>query len=375
MNFWKKLFEKKSSHPDTSDDAESRLLDAAKSGDLETVQAFLCSGIDPNETDEGNRTALGWAAAVGNESLVVLLLKHGANPNLPANDGTTPLMAVAGGGSSACVEALLAKGADPNAVRGAFPEETALHYAAQEGHDDMCGLLLDAGADPDVSRADGVTALILAAQDGHTRTVERLILAHANPNAKEKNGLTSLMMVADGGHLDVVKILISAGADLDAAEGTGLTALMMASAHGHLDIIKMLLSAGANTHCKTAQGVDALGLAEVGGHHSVYAAIAKIQKTSLSGKQENSIVGDFNSWVAELSEIGRNIPEDGYASGFLSQDGRIENQRAKEIGREIHATGGERLMYEVVEAVKLRIGYDAARELEYCWSGIGRYLI
>lgn len=58
---------------------------------------------------------------------------------------------------------------------------TPLHYAAFEGHVDVCEALLEAGAKVDETDNDGKGALMLAAQEGHGALVERLLQHHAAP--------------------------------------------------------------------------------------------------------------------------------------------------------------------------------------------------
>lgn len=58
---------------------------------------------------------------------------------------------------------------------------TPLHYAAFEGHVDVCEALLEAGAKIDETDNDGKGALMLAAQEGHATLVERLLEQHSAP--------------------------------------------------------------------------------------------------------------------------------------------------------------------------------------------------
>lgn len=58
---------------------------------------------------------------------------------------------------------------------------TPLHYAAFEGHIDVCEALLEAGAKIDETDNDGKSALMLAAQEGHTLLVEKLLKQHGAP--------------------------------------------------------------------------------------------------------------------------------------------------------------------------------------------------
>ena len=79
----------------------------------------------------------------------------------------TPLHWAAQGGHLACVVLLVGqKGRykmTPADVNAATPEGvTPLHLAAKNGHEKICGVLLEAGARLDVKTADGRSPLILA---------------------------------------------------------------------------------------------------------------------------------------------------------------------------------------------------------------------
>jgi hypothetical protein len=54
-------------------------------------------------------------------------------------------------------------------------------FAAQNGHEQVALVLLEAKADPNKARSDGVTALMCAAQNGHEQVVV-LLKAGADRN-------------------------------------------------------------------------------------------------------------------------------------------------------------------------------------------------
>lgn len=54
---------------------------------------------------------------------------------------------------------------------------TALHLAAEQGHEAAVGLLLDSGADNEICDADGKSPLFLAVSAGYTLVVDT-ILSH-----------------------------------------------------------------------------------------------------------------------------------------------------------------------------------------------------
>lgn len=69
---------------------------------------------------------------------------------------------------------------------------TPLHYAAFEGHIDVCEALLEAGAKVDETDNDGKGPLMLAAQEGHTVLVERLLKLGAPIDQHAHDGKTAL---------------------------------------------------------------------------------------------------------------------------------------------------------------------------------------
>jgi ankyrin repeat protein len=185
-----------------------------------------------------------------------------------------------------------------------FDGWTALMFAAQNGHEQVALVLLEAKADPNKAESDGVTALMLAAQNGHKQLALVLLEAKADPNMAKSNGMTALMFAAQNGHEQVALVLLEAGAslkvvridnftmlmaaslgglttvlkrvlpqsDIDAAvvpsraTEAGYTALMYAAKAGQQHCVHMLLSAGARKEVQTAAGKTALSLARDSGH-------------------------------------------------------------------------------------------------------------
>lgn len=76
-------------------------------------------------------------------------------------------------GRRAAAEALLDGGADVHARN--FEGETALHIAADHGHDGVVNLLLLRGHQVDLRGTDGATALHRTSQRGHVKCIARLL--------------------------------------------------------------------------------------------------------------------------------------------------------------------------------------------------------
>lgn len=69
---------------------ELQLIEAAKAGDANRVQALIAGGEDLEQKDDYGWTALNWAAGCGDAAIVLLLLKAGANALNSGRDLRTP---------------------------------------------------------------------------------------------------------------------------------------------------------------------------------------------------------------------------------------------------------------------------------------------
>jgi uncharacterized protein len=129
--------------------------------------------------------------------------------------------------------------------------------AARVGRLGPVKALLEAGAKTDAKDRKGQTAIMWAAADGHADVVDALIRAGADPRERLKSGFTPLLFAAREGRIDVVRVLLKAGVKPDEAvpEGAkagglapkaGTSALDIAVENGHFELAIELLKAGAD---------------------------------------------------------------------------------------------------------------------------------
>ena len=71
---------------------ETKLIEAAKSGDIRALRSLLAGGAEVNEQDEQGWTPLNWAAGRGDAEAVEVLVAHGADLAARGRDRRTPLM-------------------------------------------------------------------------------------------------------------------------------------------------------------------------------------------------------------------------------------------------------------------------------------------
>ncbi len=167
---------------------EVGLIEAAKRGDAEAVQALLTGGADPSRARGDGTTALHMAALEGHGAVVDLLLAAGAEVGATTRIGAyTPLHLASQGGHGAVVRTLLDKGADATratANSGAAP----LHLAARAvAGEDAVAALLERRADPNARESSaGQTPLMFAAAYDRTSAVRALLEGGADPNLSTK---------------------------------------------------------------------------------------------------------------------------------------------------------------------------------------------
>ena len=114
----------------------------------------------------------------GDYAIVEMLVKAGANPNLP--ESNPPLSyALSSSSRSRLIALLLEAGANPNIPCIFFDSNTLLQQAATRGHADIVKLLIDYGAEIEVSDKNGKTPLYLAEESGNEEVVQILKSAKA----------------------------------------------------------------------------------------------------------------------------------------------------------------------------------------------------
>lgn len=164
--------------------------------------------------------ALVEAAASGDIESINVLLNAGANINCALSGDGSPLIVAARNGRLATVHLLLDRGADPNLM---VPGDgNPLIMAAREGHVELVTLLLDRGASIDQMVPGDENALIQASYKGHLEVVKLLVARGADVNARawieptpdRPNGewRTPLNRARKGAHRAVVDFLLAAGA-------------------------------------------------------------------------------------------------------------------------------------------------------------------
>ncbi|XP_016909775.2 protein TANC2 isoform X4 [Apis cerana] len=148
---------------------------------------------------------------------------------------------------------LLLAGASPNHITEYLGNAPALCMYAHEGSVEMVSLLLEFGADVELTNSQGCTALSLAAARGHCDVVRRLAAAGASLGHTDMAGQCPLVHAARHGRLSVVGYLLACDwvvpTNVSEAEGSqeigreeaAQQAVVAAAAQGHESIVEYLL--------------------------------------------------------------------------------------------------------------------------------------
>ncbi|PQE05819.1 hypothetical protein CJF31_00004572 [Rutstroemia sp. NJR-2017a BVV2] len=139
--------------------------------------------------------------------------------------------------------------------------ETALLYAAANGHSAAIQLLYENGADTEATNTTAYTALHLAAQNGSATTVQLLLEIEANIEAKSLDGTTALHIAAKYDHVAIIQLLYKKGANIEARNSRKETALRLAAENGNTATAQFLFEIGANIEAKSLDGARALHVA------------------------------------------------------------------------------------------------------------------
>ncbi|KAF5799467.1 putative potassium channel, voltage-dependent, EAG/ELK/ERG, rmlC-like jelly roll [Helianthus annuus] len=178
---------------------------ATRRGDDLLLHKLLKKGLDPNESDNNNRTALHIAASKGSDNCVLLLLDYGADPNFIDSEGNVPLW-----------EAIIGN------------------------HETVVGLLADNGAT--LSYGDAGQYSCFAAEQNNLDLIKKIIRYGGDVTRGRNDGTTALHVAVCEGNIEMVKLLLDQGANIDQQDHHGWTPRNLADQQGHEDIKTLFLS-------------------------------------------------------------------------------------------------------------------------------------
>jgi len=257
------------------------LMYAARQGATAAARALAETGADLNLADPDGTSALVLAIINAHYDLAAMLVDKGANPNLGDSSGMAALYAAVDMNTLdetpgrpapkstdklsalGLMKVLLDRGANPNAQLAAPLIErvhnngdgalgagaTPLMRAAKKGDIEAMRVLVDHGADVNVTMKNGATVLMFVSGRG----------------GLGRFGVYDLKKATDAEFIEGAKLCLSRGANVNAVDEAGQTAMHNAALQRGDAFIEFLADSGARLDVKDKQGRLPLDLALGGG--------------------------------------------------------------------------------------------------------------
>ncbi len=176
---------------------------AIKNDNVSEVGELLKRGFDVNtlnpEAEHGLLLAIRTPAP---KVTALLLTREKIDVNARNRNDESPLMLAAIKGQMALAQQLIDKGADVNK-----PGWAPLHYASTSGHIDLMNLLLEHHAYIDAASPNESTPLMMAAMYGNASAVKLLLEAGADPMLRNAQGMSAFDFAEKASRSESVRVI------------------------------------------------------------------------------------------------------------------------------------------------------------------------
>lgn len=182
------------------------------------LQHYPADVLTEDRPEQPRFTPLAWVirhtSSRAHLDVIDILLQYGADIHQSTPQGCVMHSAICAPEANLVISHLVSRGADVDAhLHGAHRGKRALHYAAQEGDVPVMRALLSHGADKEAFTDDGETPLRAAVGSDHHLAAKILLEEGAQPDLTRRGHFTPLQYATALGYADTVQELMKSGAD------------------------------------------------------------------------------------------------------------------------------------------------------------------
>ncbi|KAM8876620.1 LOW QUALITY PROTEIN: ankyrin repeat and SOCS box protein 2-like [Synchiropus picturatus] len=269
-------------------EVEEPLLQAVRLGDAETVRQLVTrAGTNPLLPDKPGWLAIHQAAFYDRgRCLKVLLAAQPGMVNQQTERGETALLIATSRENLSPAQLLLEHGANTDISN--HERETPLYKACERSNAGLVAALLNHGASVNAQCHFGWTALQEAASRNNVEICEMLLKAGAKLNLPNIYGITPTFTAAQSGHVAALRCLLKHGADVNTEAADGATALYEAAKNGHEAVVELLLSQSADANKPGKTGLLPIHVAAQRGSDTIVSMLiprtskARVRRTGVS---------------------------------------------------------------------------------------------
>ncbi len=198
------------------------IVDAATSGDVDSIQTLLTKKADINKRHEHGQTALFAASYAGHLHCVNILLANKADVNIDHHLCGTPLMQAASNNHVKCIQALLDAKADINRAWSSM-RVLPIEAAAVNRQVQSVKILLKNGAD--IKLASRMLCRVVRAGDYGLHCLKILLENGADPNQQSNEYDYPIYLAIQRGSFRFIKMLLAYKANVNQIKNENTTPL------------------------------------------------------------------------------------------------------------------------------------------------------
>ena len=334
------------------DDMFTVLLHAACSDDLKLLEYLIENGSDIFSKTTDGRSCLHLAAENGHlEICKALLQKYNFDIHATDDSSWTVLHGAAWSGDLELLQYLIENGSD--GFSKTKNGRSCLHIAAEQGHLNICRMLLQRYNFLNHERDDdGLNVLHSAVLSGELELLQYLIENGSDVFSKTKDGRSCLHLAAEQGDLNICRMLLqSYNFVIHETDDDGLTVLHSAVLSGELELLQYLIENGSDVFSKTKDGRNCLHIAAEKGHLNICRALLQSYNFDIDARDDdmftvllratcNDDLGLLEYLIENGSDIFSKTTDGRSCLHLAAENGHLEICKAllQKYNFDIHAT-------------------------------------